>query len=81
METLAQLVHLNRQDICSDSSNQMKLLAVSGLKTEEEDLKIEIFVALMICNASTLPSYLEMCNLIINKLKIHPIRMATKKCI
>ena len=54
METLAQLVHLNFQDMCSDSSNQMKLLAGSELKTEEEHLKIEIVAALLICNASTI---------------------------
>ena len=57
METLAQLVHLNRQDMCSDSSNRMKLLAGSGLKMEEKQLKIKIVAALLIC---TLLSYLEM---------------------
>ena len=56
--------------MCSDSSNRMSLLAGSGLKTEEEHLKIEIVADLLICNASTLLSYLEMCTLIINQLKI-----------
>ena len=71
METLAQLVHLNRLDMCSVSSNRMKLLTDSAQKMEEEHLKIEILAALLICNASTLLSYLKMCNLIINNFKIH----------
>ena len=71
METLAQLVHLNRLDMRSDSSNRMKLLTGSAQKMEEEHLKIEILAALLICNASTLLSYLKMCNLIINSFKIH----------
>ena len=79
METLVQLVHLNCQDMCYDSSNWMMLLAGSGLKMEVKQLKIEIVTALLICNASTLLCCLEMCKLIINKLKMHPIGMATFK--
>ena len=65
------------QDMRSDSSNRMMLLAGSGLKTEEEQLKIKIVSALFICNACTLLTYLDMYNLIINILKIHPVGMAT----
>ena len=54
--TLAQLARLNCQDMCSESSNRMKLLAGSGLKIEEEHVTIENVAALLICNASTLLS-------------------------
>ena len=37
---LAQLAHSNCQEMRSDSSNRMMLLAASGLKTEEDHLNI-----------------------------------------
>ena len=63
----------------SDFPNWMMPLAGSGLKTEGDHLNIKIVAALLICNANTLISCLEMCDLIITKLKIHPAGMATLK--
>ena len=37
---LAQLAHSNCQEMRSDSSNRMMLLAASGLKTEEDHLNM-----------------------------------------
>ena len=55
-QKLAQLVNLNCQDMCFDSSNQMKQLAGLKIKKEEEDLNIEIFAAQLYCKANTLIS-------------------------
>ena len=72
------LVDLNRQDLCSDASNQMTSLASSGFKTEEDHLNIKIVDSPVCYNASIL---LLRGNMLLdtNKLRFHPIGMATLK--
>ena len=76
---LKQWWYLNRQNLLSDSFNRMMSLTGSGLKTEVKHLSNKIVAALLISNPCTLFINLEMCNLKINILKVHPIGMANLK--
>ena len=73
-----QLFDLNSQDLCSDSSNRMTSLAGSGFKTEEDHMNIKIVTALLfIMHAHYLVIWKYVSQK--QKLKIHPIEMATFK--
>ena len=72
------MLYLNCQDMCSDSSNQMKSLAGSVFKTEEDHLKIWKLQFFLVLMPTHYLIYGNLC-LEINKLKIQPTGMATFK--
>ena len=70
------MVYFNRQDMRSDSPNQMMPLAGSRLKTEGDNLKIWKVEALFV----VMPAYhliMEMYVLETNKLKMHSMGVPT----
>ena len=69
---------LNHQELCSDSSNQIQDMAGSYCRMKEDRLTIQIVAALL--SMYKYPVHhliLEMCILLHNTNKIHPLEMAT----